>query len=190
MRKLLFLLILSLFIFTSCKSTYVSFDFAEGVDFTKYQSFNFYEPDSGLSDEENESMMDAIQYNLESKGLVSELIAKSSINFYANFYESTTGQAPMMKIGVGGTDVTRMDFYMELTVEIVDALTNELLWQGVVEKRINRGLNEENRDEIFTRMVDEVLASYPPKTEETKEILNTNSSDDGASDEEEENEDN
>jgi hypothetical protein len=56
---------------------------------------------------------------------------------------------------------------MELTIEVADALTNELLWQGVIERRINSGLNEENRDKIFNEMVDEVMATYPPKTEET-----------------------
>lgn len=168
MKKLLFLPIFSLLIFTSCKSTFVAFDYAEDTDFGKYISFNFYEPDSGLTDEENESMMDAIQLNLEEKGLESKLIAKSSVHFEVNFYETNVSSVPISLLEItSGFDLTRSDFYMELTIEIADALTNELLWQGVIERRINSGLNEENRDKIFKEMVDEVMATYPPKTDET-----------------------
>ncbi len=168
MKRLLFLSMFTLFLVSACKSTYVAYDYAEDADFAKYISFNFYEPDSGLTDEENESMMDAIQLNLEEKGLVSKLIAKSSIHFEVNFYETNVSSVPITVFeATSGIDLTRSNFYMELTIEVADALTNELLWQGVIERRINSGLNEENRDKIFKEMVDEVMATYPPKTEKT-----------------------
>lgn len=184
MKRLLFLSIFTLLLVSACKSSYVAYDYAEDADFGKYVSFNFYEPDSGLSDEENESIMDAIQLNLEEKGLVSKLIAKSSIHFEVNFYETNVSSVPITVLEVtSGIDLTRSNFYMELTIEVADALTNELLWQGVIEKRINSGLNEENRDMIFKEMVDEVMATYPPKTEETSVEETANKKESEASEE-------
>lgn len=168
MQRPFFFSVFMLLLVSSCKSTYIAYDYAKDADFAKYVSFNFYEPSSGLTDQENESMMDEIQNNLEEKGLESKLIAKSSIHFEVAFYETNVSNVPITIFEVtSGIDLSRSNFYMELTIEVADALTNELLWQGVIEKRINSGLNEENKDKIFKEMVDEVMATYPPKTDET-----------------------
>lgn len=168
MQRPFFFSVFMLLLVSSCKSTYIAYDYAKDADFAKYVTFNFYEPSSGLTDQENESMMDEIQNNLEEKGLESKLIAKSSIHFEVAFYETNISNVPITIFEVtSGIDLSRSNFYMELTIEVADALTNELLWQGVIEKRINSGLNEENKDKIFKEMVDEVMATYPPKTDET-----------------------
>lgn len=168
MQRPFFFSVFMLLLVSSCKSTYIAYDYAKDADFAKYVTFNFYEPSSGLTDQENESMMDEIQNNLEEKGLESKLIAKSSIHFEVAFYETNVSNVPITIFEVtSGIDLSRSNFYMELTIEVADALTNELLWQGVIEKRINSGLNEENKDKIFKEMVDEVMATYPPKTDET-----------------------
>lgn len=168
MQRPFFFSVFMLLLVSSCKSTYIAYDYAKDADFAKYVTFNFYEPSSGLTDQENESMMDEIQNNLEEKGLESKLIAKSSIHFEVAFYETNVSNVPITIFEVtSGIDLSRSNFYMELTIEVADALTNKLLWQGVIEKRINSGLNEENKDKIFKEMVDEVMATYPPKTDET-----------------------
>ena len=49
-----------------------------------------------------------------------------------------------------------------LIIDIVDAKTQQPIWRGVSEKRLNKGLNPQKQREILTSAVLEVLAQFPP----------------------------
>ena len=49
-----------------------------------------------------------------------------------------------------------------LIVDMVDAKTQQPIWRGVSEKRLNKGLNPQKQREILTSAVMEVLAQFPP----------------------------
>ncbi len=162
-----------LFILASCSSSKVFVDYDESIDFTKYSTFNFYQPDSGLS-EEDDIVLDAIEEDLTSKGLKSTVIAKSSINFYVEYYKQLSSTSVGVGLGVyggagGGAIGTEAPQgskpVIALTVEVADALTNELVWQGVVERRMKTGFTEEQMEEFLRETVIMALENYPPKTE-------------------------
>lgn len=171
-------LILVLIFFVSCKSSKTFVDFDEGVDFTKYSTFNFYQPDSGLSEEEDDIVLDAIEQNLTSKGLESTVIAKSSVNFYVEYYRQLSSTSMGVGLGIyggagGGAIGTEAPQgtkpVIALTIEIADALTNELIWQGVVERKMKSSFTEEQMAEFLTETVSMALENYPPKTEASEE---------------------
>ncbi len=49
-----------------------------------------------------------------------------------------------------------------LIIDMVDAKTQQPIWRGVSEKRLNRGLGPQRQREILTSAVLEVLAQFPP----------------------------
>jgi hypothetical protein len=49
-----------------------------------------------------------------------------------------------------------------LIVDMVDAKTQQPIWRGVSEKRLNKGLSPQKQREILTSAVLEVLAQFPP----------------------------
>jgi hypothetical protein len=49
-----------------------------------------------------------------------------------------------------------------LIIDMVDAKTQQPIWRGVSEKRLNKGLSPQKQREILTSAVLEVLAQFPP----------------------------
>jgi hypothetical protein len=49
-----------------------------------------------------------------------------------------------------------------LIIDLVDAKTQQPIWRGVSEKRLNKGLSPQRQREILTSAVLEVLAQFPP----------------------------
>jgi hypothetical protein len=49
-----------------------------------------------------------------------------------------------------------------LIIDMVDAKTQQPIWRGVSEKRLNKGLNPQKQREILTGAVLEILAQFPP----------------------------
>lgn len=49
-----------------------------------------------------------------------------------------------------------------LIIDLVDAKTQQPIWRGVSEKRLNKGLTPQKQREILTSAVLEVLAQFPP----------------------------
>ena len=49
-----------------------------------------------------------------------------------------------------------------LIIDLVDAKTQQPIWRGVSEKRLNKGLSPQEQREILTGAVLEVLAQFPP----------------------------
>jgi len=166
-------LIIFIALLVSCKSSKTFVDYDENIDFTKYSTFNFYQPDSGLSEEEDNIVLDAIEEDLTSKGLQSTVIAKSSVNFYVEYYRQLSSTS--MGVGLGvyggagggaiGTEAPQGNRpVIALTIEIADALTNELIWQGVVERKMKSNFTEEQMTDFLRETAVMALENYPPKT--------------------------
>lgn len=49
-----------------------------------------------------------------------------------------------------------------LIIDMVDAKTQQPIWRGVSEKRLNRGSSPQQQREILTAAVQEVLSQFPP----------------------------
>lgn len=165
-------------LFVSCKSSKSFVDYDESIDFTKYSTFNFYNPDSGLTPEEDEVVLDAIEENLTEKGLTSTVIAKSSINFYVEYYQQLSSTSMGAGLGIyGGTGGGAIGTeapqgnkpVIALTIEVADALTNELIWQAVVERRMKTSFDEEQMHQFLVETVQMALENYPPKTQASEE---------------------
>ncbi len=169
MKKLL-LLFFSLTI-VSCSSVKVITDFDSSANFSNYTSFAFSKSQIKkleISDLDKKRILSSIENLMQSKGYVSsnspDLIinvdTKSREDVYINRYNdfpyygwygptmSTTYRPSSRIVGL-------------LYIDIIDAKTGSLLWQGNGSGSLSS--NKLSRDELINNFVYRLLESYPSK---------------------------
>lgn len=144
--------------------TYVDYD--EKVDFTEYNSFNFYATETILNPAEEDILMLLIENNLRSKGFNSSVFSKFSLDFYVEFFEVGNSAVSANDNSSFSNNVN----YVSITINFSDTLTNELFWQAVVERRTTRYISKEKKFKYFRELVNEALEQYPPKEEDNSEV--------------------
>jgi len=166
-------------LFVSCASTNVYTDYDESKDFSEYNSYDYFiENKTGLSELDEKRVIKAIDSVLATKNIRPKTIPEFSINFYAEFYTVETQNSIGVGVGTGGRNVggsvssdipirTQKDM-IALTIEFVDALTKELFWQGVMERKMKDFKNPIERDIYITEIVSKILNEYPPEPKSKK----------------------
>lgn len=155
----------------SCATPQAFVDYDEEANFGKYSTYNFYAPETLLDVAEEDTIMGFIEENLQAKGLKSELIAKFSIDFFVEFVEI---DSPIV-FDTGYVAANPSSTYMTLTISFADALTSELFWQAVVERKVSRYISEEDRIALYKEFIDLALENYPPKPGGEKPALQSTS---------------
>ena len=168
MNKLFYFLIISV-IFSSCSSIKVVTDFDSSVDFSQYSSFAFSKSQIEkleISDLDKKRILSSIENHMESKGYVSsnqpDLIisidTKSREDVYINRYNDFPyygWYGPTMST----TYRPRSRIVGLLYIDIVDAKSGSLLWQGNGSGSLSS--NKLTRDELIDNFVNRLLENYP-----------------------------
>jgi len=168
-------LLLLLFIFGSCTSVRVATDYDKQANFNTYNSFAFYKPgidQAKISDLDKKRILRAIDANLSAKGmsksesptLLVSIFTKERerVDVYNNNFGYGWGWNPWWygRGGWGNTVSTSTEG--SLYIDLIDAKTNELVWQGIGSSRLYTGSDIERREEKIREVVAEILAEYPP----------------------------
>ena len=175
MKKLKFLSLLALLIVaTSCTSVRVATDYDRNANFGNYTSFAFYKPGidkAKISDLDKKRILRAIDTELSAKGiqksetptiLVSIFTKEQErVDVYNNNFGWGWGWNPWWYGGYWGNTVSRST-EGQLYIDLIDAKTNELVWQGVGSARLYTGSNLDKKEERIREIVREILAKYPP----------------------------
>lgn len=177
MKAIKFLPILLLFVFASCSSVRVAADYDRKADFNSYNSYAFYKPGvdkAEISDLDKKRILRAIDAELSAKGLQknetpSLLVSiftkeRERVDVYNNNFGYGWGWNPWYYGGYGGVYGNSVSRSTEgsLYIDLIDAKTNELVWQGIGSARLITGNDIDARDERIKEIVSEILAEYPP----------------------------
>jgi len=162
-----------LFVFASCTSVRVATDYDRKANFNNYSSFAFYKPGidkAKISDLDKKRILRAIEANLQGKGmsksesptLLVSIFTKERerVDVYNNNFGGGWGWNPWYYGGRGST-VSRST-EGSLYIDLIDAKTNELVWQGVGRSQLYTGSDIDRREEKIREIVSEILAEYPP----------------------------
>src|SRR5690554_810471 len=174
MKTLKFIPLLLLFVFTSCSTVRVATDYDKEVNFNQYRSFAFYKPGvdkAQISDLDKKRILRAIEENLQAKGmnksenpdlLVSIFTKeKERVDVYNNNFGYGWGWSPWYYGGYyGGTSVSSTP-EGTLYIDLIDAKTNNLVWQGMGSADLVTH-NMERKEERIQEIVMKILAEYPP----------------------------
>jgi hypothetical protein len=172
--KAFYIFALSILLLTSCSSVQVHSDFEKGVDFSKYQTYAFQKSSIDkveISDIDKRRILRALEKNLSEKGFTKSEQPQFLVSFFTKEREQVDvwqnnmawgggwGWGPWWGPGWGGTQVSS---YTEgtLYIDIIDASTKELIWQGYGVGALNP--RAKNKEERIHQFVLEILKKYPP----------------------------
>ena len=173
MKKLIFLPLLLLFVFASCSTVRVASDYDKDASFNNYNSFAFYRPGidkAKISDLDKKRILRAIDNELTAKNMSksekpSLLVSiftkeRERVDVYQRNYGWGWGWNPWY---YGSHYYSTVDTSTEgsLFIDLIDAKTNELVWQGVGTARLITH-NVDKKEERIREIVQEILATYPP----------------------------
>ena len=168
--KYLFLLIF----IASCNAPQAVYDYDEQANFSTYRSYGIY-PDlrTGLSQLDERRLIESIDRAMRSKQLSASEDPDLLLNIYSEEFRKESDSR--LGIGVGGTGrnvgvgvsggipIGGTETYLRLTFDLIDANTNALVWQAVVESMFDLDASPEMRQQKFDAIVEKALKGYPPK---------------------------
>lgn len=173
MKALKFFPVLLLFIFTSCSTVRVATDYDKDANFNQYNSFAFYKPGidkAKISDLDKKRILRAIESELTAKGMTKSetpdlLVSiftkeKERVDVYNHNFGYGWGWNPYWYGGYNSSNVSRTS-EGTLFIDLIDAKTNNLVWQGMgTADLVNQ--NMEKKEERIKEIVMKILSEYPP----------------------------
>jgi hypothetical protein len=162
-----------LFVFASCSSVRVATDYDRKANFNNYTSYAFYKPGidkAEISDLDKKRILRAIDAELSAKGMAksdnpSLLVSiftkeRERVDVYNNNFGYGWGWNPWYYGGYSNSISRSTEG--SLYIDLIDAKTNELVWQGVGSGRLVTGNDIDEREERIQEIVHEIIAAYPP----------------------------
>ncbi|RXG28065.1 DUF4136 domain-containing protein [Leeuwenhoekiella palythoae] len=158
----------------SCGSTRVDYDYDEQIDFSQYQTYNFMpEMDSGLSQLDLKRLMDATDAVMQAKGFTKSQTPDVLINIIAEEYEDVQRNSVGVGIGGGsygggvsvgaGIPLGGNKNHQTITLDLVDAQKDILVWQAVSDSNIKVGTNPQERVTHYTKIAQKIFEKFPPE---------------------------
>ena len=159
----------------------VSTDYDKSVDFTKYKTFSLYksERDNAISELYHDRIINSIRNEMIKKGLredtsSSELLVnlvtilkdRTSVSTYNNYYTYGGFYRPYYWGSGSAYGSTTYDVYHyqdgSLIVDVIDASTNKLIWQGIGNKEIDSPSKDPGTS--IPKAINSIMAGFPPRT--------------------------
>ncbi|MDA7808160.1 DUF4136 domain-containing protein [Flavobacteriaceae bacterium] len=175
-------LLLTLLFLGACSSIRVYSDFDRNVDFSGYETFAYFKPEIDkvdISDLDKRRILRALDTQMNLKGLSKSETPDLLIGFstqakekiYVNTWNNLGGGGGGGGGGGfnpwfwGGPSYNTVSSQTEgtLYVNIIDATTKQLVWQGKGRGGISESVK--NRDERIALFVKEIVENYPPNLE-------------------------
>ncbi len=166
-------LVMMLLIF-SCVPVRVDYDYESGTDFSTYKTYNYYgELQTGMNELDNKRLMNALNANLQSKGLTISETPDFYIDIKSESYQDvnngnnvgvgvggsgrSVGGGVSVGIPLGGSKLNR-----RLIIDFRDEKGKGLFWQAISESSYSQNASPEEREQDFKEIADKVLSEYPP----------------------------
>ena len=169
MRYTLFLVS---FLFISCGSVRVTYDYDSDSDFSSYKTYAFSKEqieNLEISDIDKKRILSSVENYLNSKGynfsknpdLIVSIDTKAKENVYINRYNNYDYMGWYYPYyGYGSTYKPFTKTVGLLYIDIVDSKTGKLIWQGNGSGSLSS--NKLTRDQLISNFVSRVMESYPP----------------------------
>lgn len=156
----------------SCSPFNVRSDYADTANFASYKTYKLRIDDLKLNDIDKDRVLNELSRQLQSKGLQSGENPDLIVNVKANHKKITdiTNNSPYGMYGWGGPfgwgvgmNRTWTSNYNEgaIIVDLVDARTNKLVWQG-----IGSGISVDRpkaKQKQIPEIMAEIMKNYPPQ---------------------------
>lgn len=173
MKIINFLPLVLLVVVSSCTTVRVATDYDKNANFNNYTSYAFYKPGidkAKISDLDKKRILRAIDNELMVKGMAKSenptlLISiftkeKERVDVYQRNFGYGWGWNPWWYGSYYGNSISKTT-EGTLYIDLIDAKSNELVWQGMgTADLVTR--NMEKKEERIREIVREILTEYPP----------------------------
>ena len=167
MKLIKLLSVLGFLILTSCSSVYVNTDYDKKANFENYKTYAYNKISVDkleISDLDKKRILYALDAAMPVKGFSKSENPDVLINIFTKERErvnvyNNMGWGPGWGWGMGFTQTTTTP-EGTLYIDIVDAKTKELVWQGIGTGYLTT--NSEKKDERIAEFVSKILEQYPP----------------------------
>ena len=186
MKRLLFLVfVLFVLVLTSCATQKPNYDYLASADFSKYNSYDWVLVDKESKENHRSKnplvdnrIISAVDGSLASKGL---LKISDSPDMLLNYHVSVSEQEqqqPRGRVSIGTSRYsgssslgfavsmpvggTRTHKEGTLVIDMIDAKTKDLLWQGWGSRTVSQDLDPERLTALINEVVGEILENFPP----------------------------
>lgn len=165
--------VIALLLFASCSSVRVASDYDTSVNFTQYNSYAFFKPGidkAEISDLDKRRILRAIDSEMSTKGMQKSETPDVMISFFTkatervNVYQNHYGWGHPWGWGWGhpwGGSTVSKTTEGTLYIDIIDAKTNELIWQGIGTAPLVSDM--EKKEARIKEIVQKILERYPPQ---------------------------
>ena len=166
--------IIVLFFVCGCSSSRVFYDYDIKTDFSKYSSYHYFEDvGDGLNELDVKRFTRSIDHLLDSAQIKKvekpsffiNVISEKSQNNQDDFGIGVGGGGRNLGVGfstaisIGGKKINE-----RVTIDFVDASTNTLFWQGVLNVKVREKMTPQQRVKLVDQIVRKILSNYPPKS--------------------------
>jgi len=162
-----------LFILTSCSSVRVNADYDKKANFESYKTYAYLKSAVDkveISDLDKKRILHSIDETLTLKGFTKSETPDLLISIFTkenqrvDIYNNASfgwgmgwGWSPYMGMGYTSTNITPEG---TLYIDLIDAKTKELIWQGEGSGYLTK--DTEQKDARIKEFVDRILSQYPP----------------------------
>jgi hypothetical protein len=169
MKNLSFILLL--FLLASCSSVSVNSDYDKKVDFTSYKTYAYLKnaiDKVEISDLDKKRILRSIDEAMTTKNFTKSETPDVLISIFTKENERVDvynnsgfgfGWSPFWGMGIGYNHVNTTP-EGTLIIDILDAKTKELVWQGEGSGYLTK--NTDKKDARIKEFVDKILSQYPP----------------------------
>lgn len=165
---------LVLAVLSACNAPRAVYDYDQSVQFETLDSYNIFPNLSpGMNQLDEQRLLGILQTELAEEGISLSEDPDIFVNFYASEYETASGNNLGIGVGGGGGNVGvgvsggiplgGPDTYLRITFDFIDAGTDSLIWQAVVDSKFDRNATPQEREERLKIIVEKALEGYPPK---------------------------
>ena len=174
MKSTRFMIIFTIcFLFSGCSFTTITYDYDRDFDFSNLKQYNWMEisADFPANDIVVQRIIKAVDQQMELKGFSESVESPDFLISLQGFRDIIRegierGTAYRGYRGYDRTYERRLDVYEyeegTLTVTIINAAGNNLIWQGSATATLEPNLSPETRDERTQKAVTKLLADFPP----------------------------
>ena len=167
-------LIIIVFIVVSCAPIKVNYDYDKTSDFNSYKTYNYYKPlNTGLSELDSQRLLDALDAQMQSKGLTLSETPDFLINIQSSEYRENQRNNVGVGLGGGGGNVGggisigipvgQANVNRQIIFDFVDDSKSGLFWQAVSDSGYNPKSTPEKREAQLQAIVEKILSKYPPQ---------------------------
>lgn len=166
--------ILPLLVVFACNSPQAVYDYDEKVTFSNINTYQIY-PDlvSNLNQLDEQRLTAVLAEELAKEGFSLSENPQIYVNFHTAEYQTASSNS--LGIGVGGTGrnvgvgvsggipLGGPDNYYQITFDFIDAQSDSLIWQAIVDAKFNKDTSPQKREERLREIVQKALKGFPPK---------------------------